>query len=82
MNVQEAIDQLSRNPKDVRFSVLKRVCDMFFGQPRQRGTSHLVYKMPWPSDPRVNIQDNRGKTKTYQVLQVIKALERLKDYEH
>jgi hypothetical protein len=45
---------------------------------RQRsGTSHQVYRMPWPGDPRVNIQDDHGKAKPYQVRQVLIAIERL-----
>ena len=33
--------------------------------------------MPWPGDPRVNIQNERGMAKPYQVRQVIRAIERL-----
>ena len=34
--------------------------------------------MPWPGDPRVNIQMGRnGKAKDYQVRQIIKAIDRL-----
>ena len=81
MTLNGAIAALSDNPKGVRFSALSRICDDFFGEPRQRGTSHRVYKMPWPGDPRVNIQNHRGMAKRYQVRQVIKALERLKEEE-
>ena len=42
-----------------------------------RGSSHRVYRTPWPGDPRVNIQDDKGMAKPYQVRQVIRALERL-----
>ena len=77
MQIEEAIAELNRNPRTVRFSTLSRICDYFFGEPRQRGTSHRVYRMPWPGDPRVNIQDARGMAKPYQVRQVIRALERL-----
>ncbi len=41
------------------------------------GTSHLIYRMPWPGDPRVSIQNSKGKAKAYQVKQVLKAIERL-----
>ena len=61
----------------VRFMDLCRVCDFYFGESRQKGSSHRVYKMPWTGDPRVNIQDHGGKAKVYQVRQVIKALDRL-----
>ena len=31
------------------------------------GTSHLIYKPPWPGDPRMNIQNASGQAKAYQV---------------
>lgn len=39
--------------------------------------SHKVYKTPWRGDPRVNIQNDKGKAKVYQVRQVLKAIKRL-----
>jgi hypothetical protein len=54
-----------------------KVCDHYFGKPRQKGTSHRVYRTPWPGDPRVNIQSDKGMAKAYQVRQVIKAIEKL-----
>ncbi len=30
-------------------------CEHYFGEARRRGTSHTVFKAPWPGDPRVNI---------------------------
>lgn len=71
------LDTLRRNPKGVKFSDLCRICDEFFGAPRQRGTSHRIYRTPWPGDPRVNIQNDKGMAKAYQVRQVIKAIEKL-----
>lgn len=65
------------NPKNVRFADLERVCRYYFGEPRQRGSSHQVFKTPWPGDPRVNIQDFRGTAKPYQVRQVLAAIDRL-----
>jgi hypothetical protein len=65
------------NPGDIRFSDLCLVCDYYFGEARQSKTSHRVYKMPWPGDPRVNIQNYRGKAKAYQVKQVLLAIEKL-----
>jgi hypothetical protein len=45
----------------------------------KRGVSHgaLVIKAPWPGDPRVNIQNAKGKAKPYQVRQVLQAIEKL-----
>ena len=68
---------LRDNPKNVRFADLARLCDAHFGEPRQKGTSHRVYRTPWPGDPRVNIQNDKGKAKPYQVRQVVKAIEKL-----
>ena len=65
------------NPKGVRFNDLKRVCEHYFGQPRQSGSSHCVFKTPWLGDPRVNIQNAKGKAKAYQVRQVLLAIEKL-----
>jgi hypothetical protein len=69
-------------PRNVRFADLCRVCDFYFGRPRQHGTSHRVYRTPWPGDPRVNIQNDRGKAKAYQVRQVLRAIDRLLEERH
>jgi hypothetical protein len=68
---------MRRNPSGIRFNELSKVCDHFFGEPRTSGSSHQVYKTPWAGDPRVNIQNARGKAKPYQVRQVLLAIERL-----
>ena len=73
----EIIRRLRANPRGIRFADLARICDRFFGESRQRGTSHRVYRTPWPGDPRVNIQNDRGMAKAYQVRQVIRAIEKL-----
>lgn len=78
--VEDIVVQMQLNPKGIRFTDACRVCDHYFGQPRQKGSSHRVYKTPWQGDPRVNIQNAKGKAKAYQVKQVLKAIERL-DYE-
>jgi len=73
----EIIKQMKQNPKDVRFANLCKICDLFFGQARQKNTSHRIYKTPWQGDPRVNIQNQKGKAKAYQVKQILKAIDRL-----
>jgi len=69
--------KLKQNPANVRFADLCKVCDHYFGEARQSGSSHRIYKTPWQGDPRVNIQNYKGKAKAYQVKQVLKAIERL-----
>ena len=79
--IEEILRQIQQNPRDVRFSDLCRVCEFYFGKPRQGGSSHQIYKTPWQGDPRINIQNKRGKAKTYQVKQVLRAIEKL-ELEH
>lgn len=76
-SIEQLVKQLIENPANVRFSDLCTVCDYYFGEARQKG-SHYIYKTPWRGDPKINIQEDNGKAKPYQVRQVIKALERLK----
>ena len=70
---------MRKNPNGLRFSELCKICDYYFGDPRQSGGSHRVYKTPWKGDPRINIQDDHGKSKVYQVKQVIKAISKLEE---
>ena len=76
-NTSFDLDHLRTNPRSVRFATLAAVCEEYFGAPRQRGTSHLVFKTPWHGDPRVNIQNERGMAKRYQVIQVLKAIDKM-----
>ncbi len=80
-NMHDTLKQFRNNPKNVTFAELCKVCEFYFGKPRQSGSSHTVYKTPWQGDPRVNIQNDKGKAKAYQVKQVLKAVERL-EVEH
>ncbi len=75
-SIAEIVQQMIRNPYDVGFGDICRVCEYYFGDPRQTG-SHIIYKTPWQGDPRINIQNDKGKVKAYQVRQVLKAIERL-----
>ena len=76
-NLEDIIQGMKENPKGVRFIDLCKVCDKYFGKARQSGSSHCVYRTPWKGDPRVNIQNSKGKAKAYQVKQVLKALDKL-----
>ena len=79
--IEDILSHMKRNPKDVRFVDLCKVCDFYFGKPRQKSGSHRIYKMPWQGDPRINIQNFKGRAKAYQVKQVLLALEKL-EVEH
>jgi hypothetical protein len=76
-DIDDILSGMKRNPKGVRFNDLSKVCEHFFGSPRQSGSSHKVFRTPWQGDPRVNIQNLKGKAKPYQVRQVLQAIDRL-----
>ena len=78
MEIETALNELA-SEKNIKFSKLLRITEYFFGKPRNRGTSHYAFKVPWQGEPRINLQkDKGGKAKPYQVKQVKTALEKLK----
>ena len=76
-SVGNLVAAMANNPNNVRFSDACKVATHYFGESRQDGTSHKVYKMPWKGDPRINLQSFKGKAKPYQVKQLLKAIEKL-----
>ncbi len=75
--IDKTLKLMQSAPQNVRFNDLVAVCNYYFGQSRQEGTSHKVYKMPWKGDPRVNIQNKKGMAKPYQVKQVLEAIAKI-----
>jgi hypothetical protein len=71
--------QMKQNPQGVRYNDLCKICDLYFGNARQIRSSHRIYKTPWQGDPRINIQNHKGKAKAYQVKQVLMAIKKLED---
>jgi hypothetical protein len=78
VSVDEILAEMRENPAGVRFADACKVATHYFGQPRQNGTSHKVWKTPWPGDPRINRQaGDGGKAKAYQVRQAVAAIDTL-----
>lgn len=75
--IVKILERMKTNPSGICFSELQKVCERYFGKPRQSDGSHCIYKTPWPGDPRVNIQNHKGKGKPYQVKQILLAIEKL-----
>lgn len=76
--IEDIVTEMRENPVGVRFADACRVVTHYFGEPRQSATSHKVWKMPWPGDPRVNMQEGPGgKAKAYQVRQALAAIDTL-----
>ena len=78
MSLDEAIEALAGSRTNIRFRDLLAICVQCFGEPRIRG-SHHIFKMPWPGDPRINLQEDGSHAKPYQVHQVLRALQRLQE---
>ena len=81
MAIGDIIEKLEKEKNSTRFSQLTKICREHFGEPRISG-SHHIFKTPWPGDPRLNLQSDKGKAKPYQVEQVIAALTRLKELKN
>jgi hypothetical protein len=81
-DIQTLVEHMRRAPANVRYDDLCKVCDYYFGKARQASSSHRVYKTPWQGDPRVNIQNEKGKAKAYQVRQVLKAIDKMGSMQH
>lgn len=78
--IDKLVKAVRNNIKNVKYSDLEKLCNHYFGEPRQLGTSHKIYKMPWQGDPRVNIQKGKNEeAKPYQVKQVIAAINKIEE---
>ena len=77
--IEELVAVMQQKQKGIKFKDLVKVCDHYFGSPRQNGTSHIIYKTPWPGDPRINIQKSGKEAKPYQIKQVLLAINKIKE---
>ncbi len=68
------------SPGSLTFVDAVKLATSYFGEPRSGSGSHVaIFKMPWQGDPRINLQNKDGKAKPYQVTQIVKAIDRLKE---
>lgn len=75
--IEKILGQMKNEPANARFVDLQKVCEAHFGKSRNSASSHFIYKTPWQGDPRINIQNEKGKAKGCQVKQVLLAIEKL-----
>jgi hypothetical protein len=63
----------------IRFDRLVTIVEHHFVRTKAGGKgSHVIFKTPWPGDPRINLQrDSGGQAKKYQIRQVLAALRKL-----
>ena len=75
--LDKIIAKMIDNPKGIHFDDACYVCDFYFGHPRQNNSSHRIYKTPWSGDPRINLQNEKGMAKAYQIKQILRAIKML-----
>lgn len=73
--VEKLLAGMKASPSSVRFADALKVASHFFGDYRV-SRSHYIFKTPWPGDPHINLQNDRGKAKAYQVRQLLAAIEK------
>ena len=79
-DIDKLVAAMRTAPQSQSYSNVRKVCEHYFGKPRQSGTSHAVFRTPWEGDPRVNIQRAKnGGAKSYQVRQVLKAIDKMEE---
>lgn len=62
-SVKDVFKSIKRNQQNIRFLDLCKICDYYFGSPRQSGSSHRVYKTPWIGDPWSEYSECQRKSK-------------------
>lgn len=45
-SIEEMMQRMHNSPMDIKFAHLCKVCEHYFGSPRQNSTGHRVYKLP------------------------------------
>ncbi|HMA91260.1 MAG TPA: hypothetical protein VKP30_01180 [Polyangiaceae bacterium] len=66
-SIDKLLTKMRQSPTGIRFADAIKVAEHYFGAARQKGSSHVVFRTPWIGDPRVNLQDDHGRAKTYQI---------------
>jgi hypothetical protein len=75
-DIEKILAAMRASTRSVKFSDALKVAKHYFGEPRTTG-GHWVFKTPWPGDPRINLQKDGNKAKSYQVKQLLAAIENL-----
>jgi len=75
--LRELLERAESRPESLTFAELKRLCEAIFGNGRQTGGSHLIFRTGVREMPIVNIQPRGKMAKTYQCRQVARAIRAL-----
>ncbi len=75
MNKRRLLDELKKNPKNVRFKRLCKIAEIFGFKYRRSKGSHRIYVRIGIKE-MLNFQNVEGKAKPYQARQLIKIVEK------
>ena len=75
MNKKQWLEELKANPKKIRFARICKIAEAFGFQTRQGPGSHRIYYKDGVREI-LNIQNEDGWAKPYQVRQFIKIIEK------
>ncbi len=65
---------LDAEPRSVTFAELRKLCELYFGEARKGGGSHLIFRTGMRDPAIVNIQPKGKMAKPYQCRQVAAAI--------
>ena len=80
-DIRDIVAKMRNNSVGIRFDDLVKVCEHYFTFFRQKG-SHRKYKTGVRGDPLINLQEDHGKAKRYQVEQVLTAIDKKETHEN
>jgi len=79
VKIDDILLNMKWDPKNERFHDLCKIFDHYFGEVHRLSGSHRIYRTPWQGDPRINIQNSKGKDEAYQIKQVLLAIDKSED---
>ena len=72
---EKLLEKARTNPKNLKFTELCRLCEMFGMEPRPGSGSHVPYKRSTPPIFTLSIQNKNGMAKPYQVKQLLQFID-------
>ena len=77
--IDDVLEGIERDPTDVTYDDALAVCRHLFGEPAISTASQAVFRTPWPRDPRLSVQNVKGRVKPHQVSVILRAARRFGD---
>jgi hypothetical protein len=79
---KKILTKMQQESTNVKFSDLLKICEENLVHLGNQAPVIWFLKHHGLGDPRINIQNDKGKAKAYQVRQVLLAIDKLKESKH